>query len=63
MGVNGWDYGVGLDLHCIDQSWVEVKRYRRLDIIGRMYGTGRFDLTSDGMNWNRNEGLYLSHCS
>jgi hypothetical protein len=41
MGVNGWDYGVGLDLHCIDQSWVEVKRYRRLDIIGRMYGTGR----------------------
>jgi hypothetical protein len=39
MGVNGWDYGAGLDLHCMHQSWVEVERYRQLSIIGRIYGT------------------------
>jgi hypothetical protein len=34
------DYGVGLDLHSIYQSWVEAERYRCLSIVGQIYGTG-----------------------
>jgi hypothetical protein len=36
MGVNGRDYGVELDLHCMDHSWVGAKRHRLPDGIQSM---------------------------
>jgi hypothetical protein len=27
MGINGWDYGVRLDLHCMYNSWVGAEAW------------------------------------